>query len=103
VKIGEVVRGLGLGVVVRTGQGSALKVGDQVYGRLGLQSPSENHHPSPERIFRMDRILSYSGKGTHQTIASTQEFNLPINSDSDTEYHKEPKYLITSAFWASAV
>lgn len=35
VKIGDVMRGSGLGVVIEAGPGSGLKVGDVVYGMLG--------------------------------------------------------------------
>ena len=42
VQIGEVMRSTGIGVVVRTGQGSRFRVGDIVYGLLGafsMQTP----------------------------------------------------------------
>lgn len=35
VKLGEVMRSGGLGVVVKTGEGSTLSVGDDVYGTIG--------------------------------------------------------------------
>jgi len=58
VKIGEVMRATGLGIVVSVGEGSEFKKGDVVHGPLGtymrIASP-----PRPHIVHRMDRICSH--------------------------------------------
>jgi NADPH-dependent curcumin reductase CurA len=60
VKIGEVMRSVGLGVVVRVGEGSKFQKGDMVYGMFGASARTLLFsQPRPHVIMRrMDRVCS---------------------------------------------
>jgi NADPH-dependent curcumin reductase CurA len=59
VKIGEVMRSGGLGVVVSVGEGSKFQKGDLVYGIFGTSARMVLFsQPHPHVMYRMDRVCS---------------------------------------------